>query len=66
MPDVVTRVFMLFQGISEADLAAWIEAEERTKEDVSRWNSVVGIDEVKQKDETLFRVLEWGGMEIVV
>lgn len=64
-PDIVTRVFMLFQGINETELPSWSEAEERAKDDVSFWNAVVGIDEVKQKDETLFRVLEWGGMEVV-
>lgn len=64
-PDVVTRVFMLFQGVPETELSGWTEAEKRAKEDVSLWKDVVGIDEIKQKDTSMFRVLEWGGMEVL-
>jgi hypothetical protein len=56
---------MLFQGIREEELGVWKDAEERATEDVARWSKVVGVDEGKWKDETLFRVLEWGGMEVV-
>ncbi|KAG8922413.1 hypothetical protein FRC02_011867 [Tulasnella sp. 418] len=65
-PDLVTRVFMLFQGVSplEVDDSVWQEAENRAKDPPSIWNNVVGIDEAKQEDEKLFRVLEWGGMEV--
>jgi len=64
-PDVVTRVFMLFQGVKVDDLASWSEAEARAAEDVSFWKGVVDIDVVKQNDAELFRVLEWGGMEVI-
>lgn len=64
-PDIVTRVFMLFQGVPETELSNWKEAEERAKEDVSLWKDVVGVDEIKQRDTGLFRVLEWGGMEVL-
>lgn len=64
-PDIVTRVFMLFRGAAEYELANWGEAHERAKEPVSFWNAVVGVDTGKQADTSLFRVLEWGGMEVV-
>ncbi|KAG8915375.1 hypothetical protein FRC02_004543 [Tulasnella sp. 418] len=64
-PDIVTRVFMLFQGVMASDInTIWQDAQERAKLPVSMWKNVVGIDDEKQKDEKLFRVLEWGGMEI--
>ncbi|KAG9011777.1 hypothetical protein FRB90_007077 [Tulasnella sp. 427] len=49
-PDIVTRVFMLFQGIPEADLSAWTEATTRGTEDAGFWRAVVGTDPVKQQD----------------
>lgn len=66
-PDVVTRVFMLWKGIDadEVGLEMWEEARQRAQEDPTRWNSVVGIDETKARDESLFRVLEWGGMDVL-
>ena len=64
-PGVVTRVFMLFQGVPDDALASWSEARNRAEQEPSFWNAIVGVDEDKQKDETLFRVLEWGGMEVV-
>lgn len=63
-PGVVTRVFMLFQGVPEEDLSSWKEAEERAKEDVALWKAVVGIDEAGQNNRDYFKVLEWGGMEV--
>ncbi|KAG9020743.1 hypothetical protein FS837_007912, partial [Tulasnella sp. UAMH 9824] len=62
-PDVVTRVLMLFQGIMAAQLAEWEEARERSLADVSMWKGIVGTEDARQRDESLFRVLEWGGME---
>ncbi|KAK1223417.1 hypothetical protein PQX77_013699 [Marasmius sp. AFHP31] len=71
-PDVVTRVFMLFQGLSndemehaEGDHSPWQEAVRRTSEDVDFWRKIVGVDLVKCTDSALFRVLEWGGMEVL-
>ncbi|KAG8982513.1 hypothetical protein FRB90_006727, partial [Tulasnella sp. 427] len=40
-PDVVTRVFMLFQGVREDQLDPWSEAEARAAEDASFWKSVI-------------------------
>ncbi|KAF5371803.1 hypothetical protein D9758_003454 [Tetrapyrgos nigripes] len=63
-PDVVTRIFMLSRGILEEDIENWAEAMDRATEDVTRWQDIVGVDESKMLDPKLFRVLEWGGMEI--
>lgn len=62
IPDVVTRVFMLFRGITSEEFAAWDQALNRTADD---WKSVVDAPVKGMCDETLFRVLEWGGMEVV-
>ena len=38
----------------------------RAGDDVGFWRDVVGVESSeRQKDQTLFRVLEWGGMEII-
>ena len=59
-PDVVTRVFMLFRGVSADELEGW---QRRAPED---WRDVVGVDVERALDTTLFRALEWGGMEVKV
>jgi hypothetical protein len=65
-PDVVTRVFMLFRGVDPGDLGFWAQAAARaTAEDgATFWTHVVGVDVARGSDRGLFRVLEWGGMEI--
>ena len=35
------------------------------EEDVTFWRDVVGIDVKAAQDVSLFRVLEWGGMEVI-
>ena len=64
-PDVVTRVFMLFRGIKESDLGEWNAAAGRAQESVAFWRDVVGVDVEAALDDSLFRVLEWGGMEVL-
>jgi hypothetical protein len=66
VPDVVTRVFMLFRGVRSDDVGLWAPAAARaTAEDgATFWTKVVGVDAVRASDRTLFRVLEWGGMEV--
>jgi hypothetical protein len=64
-PDAVTRVFMLFKGVPEGRLAEWVNAIGRSTEDVKFWMQIVGVDVEKAEDEKLFRVLEWGGMEVL-
>ncbi|KAG9015630.1 hypothetical protein FRB90_004668 [Tulasnella sp. 427] len=63
-PDVVTRIFMLFQGVNTSDTALWKEAESRASESPDLWREVVGI-ETKQSEDGMFRVVEWGGMEVL-
>jgi len=64
-PDIVTRVFMLFGKVHPDQLLTWSSAVKKAEEDVMFRSDVVGVaDSAKQQDEGLFRVLEWGGMEI--
>ncbi|CAE6465775.1 unnamed protein product [Rhizoctonia solani] len=63
-PEVIARVFMLFKGIEESEIGLWSEAAARACMDVSMWRNIVGIDVAKVHDKSLFRVLEWGGMEV--
>ncbi|PIL28585.1 hypothetical protein GSI_08626 [Ganoderma sinense ZZ0214-1] len=63
-PDVVTRVFMLFRGVSaeEAEGPAWSAARARVGE--VDWVKVVGV-QAGAWDASRFRVLEWGAMEVL-
>ncbi|KAJ7762959.1 hypothetical protein B0H16DRAFT_1311466, partial [Mycena metata] len=64
-PDVITRLFMLFKGIADDDVAgAWAGAR-AADNDGERWLRVVGLDAERTADASLFRVLEWGGMEVL-
>ncbi|KAK0466593.1 hypothetical protein IW261DRAFT_1683640 [Armillaria novae-zelandiae] len=63
-PDIVTCVFMLFTRVCEDELVEWEGAFTRAFENVDIWKGIVGVDGHKMKDERLFRVLEWGGMEV--
>ncbi|THH28598.1 hypothetical protein EUX98_g5600 [Antrodiella citrinella] len=65
-PDVIVRVFMIFKGVLVEGVGSWPLASARVQKDVSHWRKVVGLSEVDQlHDRSLFRVLEWGGMEIL-
>ncbi|KAG1893681.1 uncharacterized protein F5891DRAFT_962575 [Suillus fuscotomentosus] len=65
-PDVVTRVFILFKGIRKEDFANWTNARIQAEKDVAWWVNVVGVDPARAGDVTLFRALEWGGMEVLI
>ncbi|KAG1749577.1 hypothetical protein EDD22DRAFT_958005 [Suillus occidentalis] len=65
-PDVVTRVSMLFKGIRQEHLGDWTNAQMQAEKDVAWWVDVVGVDPTRAGDTSLFRVLEWGGMEVLV
>ena len=58
-PDVVTRVFLLFKGVGEEQAQGW------RKVDEVDWVKEVGVEVEQARDEKRFRVLEWGGMEVV-
>ena len=68
IPDVVTRVFMLFRGVAAGDLGLWQAASARaapaSAEGATFWADVVGVNAARAADSGLFRVLEWGGMEV--
>jgi hypothetical protein len=65
-PDVITRVFMLFHGIRSDDVDLWAPAAAlATAEGGATFcTKVVGVDAVRVSDRRLFRVLEWGGMQV--
>jgi hypothetical protein len=65
-PDVVNRVFMLFRGVRPDDVGLWAPAAARAaaEDGATFWSNVVGVDATRTSDRTLFRVLEWGGMEV--
>lgn len=68
-PDVVVRVFMLFKGLKLGDVSptstsGWNQG--IGDADVGRWRRVVGVDDDRSlADDKLFRVIEWGGMEVL-
>jgi len=70
-PDVVYRVFMIFKGIEldasdSTTYGAWAKAAARADENVQWWRKVVGLEGKVggvMNDLSLFRVLEYGGME---
>jgi hypothetical protein len=57
---------MLFKGIRKEHLANWAYAQMQAERDVGWWVDVVGVDPARAGDATLFRVLEWGGMEVLI
>jgi len=64
-PNIITHIFMLFKGVPEDQLVDWSGAQRRAMKDVDFWRNVVGVDVAKAGDAKLFRVLEWGGMEVL-
>jgi hypothetical protein len=65
-PDIVTRVFMVFRGIPKEHLTNWAHAQMQAERDVDWWVDVVGVDPARAGDAALFRVLEWGGAEVLI
>ena len=62
--DIITRVFMLFKGIDEGLLSDWPQAQDRAHRSADFWKGVAGINCERSMDVSLFRLLEWGGMEV--
>ena len=56
---------MLFTGVDKELLPQWPQAQERVCHSVDFWKDVAGVDFTRSVDESLFRVLEWGGMEVL-
>ncbi|KAG8943354.1 hypothetical protein FRC04_002910 [Tulasnella sp. 424] len=63
-PDVVTRIFMLFRRVKAGDVEKWQEARDRASESPELWKQAVGVEE-RAADASVFRVVEWGGMEVL-
>ncbi|KAL8287180.1 hypothetical protein RQP46_003632 [Phenoliferia psychrophenolica] len=61
-PDVVTRIFMLFGGVKSSNREDWVDAEARVA--TVDWGTAIGL-KPEATDQALFRVLEWGGMEVL-
>jgi len=57
---------MLFRGGTKGDLPLWSQAVARgsASDGATFWAQVVGVDAVRASNRGLFRVLEWGGMEV--
>lgn len=62
-PDVITRIFMLFRGVDAVEVDLWTAARNRAGQ--VDWQSVVGVRRTEATDGELFRVLEWGGVEVL-
>jgi hypothetical protein len=56
---------MLFKGVPEDRLHDWPDARAKAEDGVDWWKGVVGVDLERALDTNLFRVLEWGGMEVL-
>ena len=55
---------MLFRGVKEAQLGEWEGAQAKAANSVDMWREIVGVNLGETLDESLFRVIEWGGMEV--
>lgn len=53
-PDVVTRVFMIFQGISDEDLSVWLITTAKACEDVAWWRNMISVDVERAADRDGF------------
>lgn len=59
--DVITRVFINFQGVNELDLEMWEPAKANTSQNSTLWREILGVRMEKAADTSLFHVLEWVG-----
>ena len=55
---------MLFRGVCEDELDEWKAADNDENLKPGEWKDLVGVDVERTSNESLFRVLEWGGMEV--
>jgi len=55
---------MLFRGVCEDEVNEWKAAGNDEIFKPEEWKDLVGVDVARARDEGLFRVLEWGGMEV--
>lgn len=67
VPKAVARVFMLFRGVQHDELNG-LKRQHRSNLKLAykiNWPRIIGLDIHGMEDESAFRVLEWGGMEVV-
>ncbi|BGP04026.1 Proteophosphoglycan 5 [Rhodotorula toruloides ATCC 204091] len=57
-PDVTTRIFLLYKAIDKDEVKDWTHADEID------WVEEVDVDVAAARDESLFRVFEWGSLEV--
>jgi hypothetical protein len=60
---------MLFRGVVAAEVELWqlagaLAPTVAAADSATSWAQVVGVDAARGHDRGLFRVLEWGGMEV--
>ena len=55
---------MFFKSVDEGFLSDWPQARDRAHCSADFWKDVVGINCERSMGVSLFRVLEWGGMEV--
>lgn len=51
-------------GSGQTQLNEWAHTRAKADVDVSWLREVVGVDIARTRDEGLYRVLDWGGMEV--
>ena len=61
-PEVTGRVFLLWQGVKDAN--KWKESKKREKMPID-WADIVGYNTAQLTTDTLFRCVELGWMEVV-
>jgi hypothetical protein len=67
IPDVQIRIIMLYKNIYEDRLKDWPNANARRDLGEEHWRNSVGIGQdtaERLQDEALFRVFEWGTVEV--
>ncbi|KAJ7118098.1 hypothetical protein C8R44DRAFT_832240 [Mycena epipterygia] len=66
LPSFLKHTYIALKfGVAEKEVAAGEWSAEAGAGDPARWRDVVGVNIAGAQDVSLFRVLEWGGMEIV-
>lgn len=56
---------MVFKGVPDTEIQDWPTAREKASSGVNWWKDVVGVSVNRALDTSLFRLLEWGGMEVL-
>ncbi|KAJ3514859.1 hypothetical protein NMY22_g14607 [Coprinellus aureogranulatus] len=61
-PELTARILKMFGGLNRCGIQGnWAAAVNAEK----NWRTIVGVDDRSLADDSLFRILEWGGMEVL-